>query len=158
MSGVRTTNFDAVAASAPLNRQASTVRDGSGDMWEAGVPNGMPRWIGPPPLKSGASQTAPAQVVMARLVGKRFGRLTVLGIWAGGNAKKKAVWVCRCDCGYYEGRKARFLEQGHPDGEEQRCSACDALAKLQRSAAKPSTKKARVRAAAMLDRLAEGSR
>lgn len=153
---MRTTNFDALAAAAPLDRQASVIRDGSGDLWEANVPATVNRWLAPPALKPVETFLAGASADLAKeLIGKRFGRLTVLGVWADGNPKKNATWVCRCDCGYYEGRKVRGLQGG---GEDQMaCHACVRLIWMQRSASK-NTKATRKASAAMLDQMAAAAR
>lgn len=46
------------------------------------------------------------------LLGKRFGRLTVVG--RGESTKdKKAVWVCKCDCGNTKAVPASSLKSGH---------------------------------------------
>lgn len=33
------------------------------------------------------------------ITGKRFGRLTVKGLYEKGNNKKSPLWLCKCDCG-----------------------------------------------------------
>jgi len=111
-AAMRTTDFDAIATAAPLNREASTVRDGSGDQWEAKTPPTAPRWIAPPPLRSERDVAGSGVDMLRAQVGRRYGRLTVLGIWADSNPNQKSVWVCRCDCGAYEGRRLGRLTSG----------------------------------------------
>lgn len=148
-------DFDRIASSAPLNRDASVVRDGSGDLWEAKIPETVNRWIAPPPIKSLASLGEIGQAMARELIGRRCGRLTVLGIWAETNPKKNSVWVVRCDCGYYEGRKAKALRGAF--AHQLACTACDALESLRKRAAQPNTAANRAASAKMLDKLAKGS-
>jgi hypothetical protein len=153
--GLRTTNFDALAASVPLNRDASVVRDGSGEMFDkpiAGVR--VERWLAPPPMKPPAVLAVTGDS-SANLVGRRVGRVVVLGIWAEGNQNKKATWVCRCDCGYYEGLKRKTL--GFL-GENAACSHCQETDRLRAMASAPSTRSSRNKAAKRLNRMAASSR
>jgi len=151
---LRVTNWDAVAASAPLDATAATVRDSSGDAWEAKIPAHVNRWIAPPPMTPVEKLVGPAVHVARELIGRRVGRFLVLGIWAEGNPKKNATWVVRCDCGYYEGRKAKALRGPH--AEHLACTACSRLRALQRQAAKPSTSVTRAASARLLDDLSRG--
>lgn len=153
---IRTTNFDALATSAPLDRQASAMRDGSGDQWEAKIPDYHLRWIAPPALRPVASLEPNAQVLAASLIGQRIGRVVVLGILLEETRKKKARWVVRCDCGYYEARIAKVLGSGDP--ARMMCAACDKVDQLRQFSTRPNTKRSRKASAAMLDRLAEGAR
>lgn len=156
MTGIRTTNFDAVAASSPLDRQASVIRDGSGDLYDkplAGVR--VERWLAPPPLKPLSDHSAPGRVLVQAFMGTRLGRVTVLGIWAGTNPRKNSVWVCRCDCGYYEGLKMKSLNRL---GDAAACSHCQQTDRLRAMASAPSTGSSRNASGKRLDRMAVGSR
>lgn len=46
------------------------------------------------------------------MAGMRFGRLTVIK-YAGVNARKNAIWLCRCDCGVEKTVQGRTLRDGH---------------------------------------------
>lgn len=151
---IRTTNFDALAAAAPLDRQASTIRDGSGDLWEAKISETTKRWIAPPPLKPLASLSPPGRAFAREMVGQRFGRMVVLGVLDDGGERKQASWVCRCDCGYYETKKAKSLRSP----QESKCSACIGLEQLQTLDRARSTTETRKRDEALLDRIAAGDR
>lgn len=153
---MRTTNFDALATAAPLDRQASIVRDGSGDHWEAKIPEYHLRWIAPPALRTIRSLEANAQKLAAEIVGKRHGRLVVLGILLEEGRNKKARWVVRCDCGYYEARLAKTIRSGDPD--RMMCCACDKADQLRQRSSKPSTGERRRAEEAMLDQLSGGSK
>jgi hypothetical protein len=61
------------------------------------------------------------------LRGKRFGRFTVVGIYA----EKPALWVVRCDCGTYCTRKAKAIQ--NPANDFDRCTVCRDLLHLRRS-------------------------
>jgi len=52
------------------------------------------------------------------LVGVRFGRFTVLGM----HATKKGAWVVQCDCGDYEIRKSKAIQ--NPKNYGDRCTLC----------------------------------
>lgn len=151
MSLVRTTNYDAIAASAPLNRDASIVRDGSGDLYDKPAPGvRVLRWIAPPALKP-LSACAGAVDIVRATTGQRFGRLVALGIWAETNPKKNSVWVFRCDCGYYEGLRMKAISYL---GDVTACSHCQQTERLRAMGAKPSTSKTRRKAAKGLERFA----
>lgn len=120
-----TTAWDRVITSTPLNKDAAVARDGKGETYTPRISPTTHRWEGPPQLK----RIDPAILASTAgfAPGKRFGRLLVLGVWAGSNPKKNSVWVCRCDCGAYEGHKARALGLGNVD----RCDVCRDLQRLQ---------------------------
>ena len=149
---MRTTDFDAVAASAPLDRQASVIRDGSGDLWEAKINEaGQAHWDAPPLPLSAKPANQP------ELTGHRFGRFVVMR-WHGATSKKnpEPAWLVRCSCGDYELRRTKtILRAGDLDDC---CMKCKVVRTLQGRARKPNTAKTRKIAAAMLDGLAEGAR
>lgn len=123
---MRTTNFDAIAASAPLNREASTVRDGSGDQWEAKVPDGVLHWRDLPALRSPQSLSPVGRQALAATQGMRFGRLTVVGLLDKGTSSAPASWVCRCVCGAYEARRMKSLQSG----KATMCHECQAVEEI----------------------------
>lgn len=157
MGAIRTTNFDAIAASAPLDRQASAIRDGSGDLYDEQIKSMplVPRWVGPPVMKDPKSLRDMGLVHYRELVGNRFGSLVVMGIWADTNPKKNSVWVCRCDCGYYEGRKYKNLTN---PTLEHACSHCLQTARLRRMGTSKSTFDSRRAEGVRLDAIAAGGR
>lgn len=126
----KTTNFDAVVASAPANATAAVVTAGSRTHYESSrkvVPEHVHTDIRPP-LKDLRRLDRNARATAVALVGKRIGRLTVIGIreepkrFTGGT-KRKARWVVRCDCGRYEHRLAKALREPKlPD--RAMCSEC----------------------------------
>ena len=152
---MRTTNFDRLATSAPLNADAAIARDGvSNDHWEAKIGSTVNRWIAPPAMKPMSDMSDIGRAMCAELVGARFGRLRVLGIWADGNRKKGASWVVRCDCGYYEARKANSLRAGTATC----CTACDRLDQLRAIGSSKNTAASREASASHLDQIATASR
>jgi hypothetical protein len=62
------------------------------------------------------------------LTGETIGRLTVIG-WLG-----KGSWQCRCLCGRYTGRKAKFIQEvlGGRKPNDVMCSECYALMVLKK--------------------------
>lgn len=149
---VRTTNFDAIAAAAPLDRTASVIRDGSGDLWEPSIPETFKRWFAPPVMKPRAWLLA-RSAVAAQLLDRRFGRLVVLGVLDEPGKTEKAAWVVRCDCSYYETRKAKTLLAG-------KATCCLVCYKVETLRATPSagTTATRRRERFDLDRLAARER
>lgn len=131
---MRTMNFDAIAASAPLDRAASVVRDGSGDQWAPAVNDlTMDHWSAPP------LQTHPKPNALADLSGARLGRLTVVrfhGYREGKNAPP--MWLVRCSCGDYEARRnttvLKRLAHAEPDDCCALCLKADQLRKRNSSA------------------------
>lgn len=155
---VRTTNFDAIAAAAPLNREASTVRDGSGDIWsEPDVSGGQLHWKEPPqPLEA-----RPKGV--GDISGAKYGRLTVVRYHGrSGVSTPVRVWLVRCACGDYEVRREksiiRALQGDTPPVTEHSCRVCEHVQILQLKARSKSTKKRRRQDAGFLDRLATAAR
>lgn len=120
---MRTTNFDAIATSAPLDRQASVVRDGSGDLYEFKVPDHQAHWDAPPvPIK-------PRPAGVEDLTGRKFGQLTAVRYHT--NKKNSgSMWLVRCSCGDYELRRAAVIKAGNVHGSAGRCRACDRVAQM----------------------------
>jgi hypothetical protein len=148
---VRTTNFDALATAAPLDRQASVVRDGSGDSYERALPGlVVRRWDAPPRLKP---LTDPShRLLLQQYTGQRVGRLTILGVWADAPVGKnrKAIWVVRCLCGYYEGYKFGSIFK---IPAEACCSHCRQTENLRVVARQTQSRKYRRKAGKLLGRL-----
>ena len=146
---MKVTNWDAVAAAAPLNAQASIIRDGSGDLWEAKTPQHYQRWAAPPapeavfPFSNGID-----------LTGYPMGRMRVVRYHGAG--KEGGRWLVRCPCGYYELRRAKAIKANlDPDHACFECARIVVLRK--RASGKFNTTKSRARSAEALDRLAKGA-
>lgn len=98
----RTANWDAIAASAPMNKDAALARDGRGVSFEIPEKHKENAFDLCPPLKKYEDVEA------NNLTGERMHRLVVLGLCADKSTKGPASWACRCDCGRY----ARFTTKG----------------------------------------------
>jgi hypothetical protein len=119
---MKTMDFDRIASSAPINRDAAVAFGGSGEHYQPKPGSLEPIWDVPPKLKA-----PPADA--PQLVGLRKGNLTVLGMWAdnplSGHIGK---WVVRCVCGNYTIRKSRALR--NPENIDDMCSHCDHVRRL----------------------------
>jgi hypothetical protein len=147
---MRTMNFDAIAAAAPLDRTASVVRDGSGDQWTPKNKDGRAH-MDAPALQHEAPHSGIGQQMLKAMRGHPFGRFTVIGLAAVQNPKKGATWLCRCVCGQYEHRKMKAIRG--PNAALECCYQCRALDKLR--SAKPTSRGAD---AARLDQIAGGAK
>lgn len=112
---MKTTNWDAVITSAPLDKQASIVRDGR----SAGEPVTINNSYAEQP------PTRPYMDVPANnLTGQRFGKVVALGL--GESARKGTTpWVVKCDCGRFARMKAKVLRTSDP--ARLACGECDYL-------------------------------
>lgn len=151
---MRTTNFDAIAAAAPLDRQASVVRDGSGDLWSGKVKPTTRHWDAPPPPEA----ARPDHV--EDFAGRQVHRLTVVRYH--GKRKGGGHWfLVRCACGDYELRRDKFLRDPpmREGQQEHACEACDYLAHIKWIARNAGSGRLRVaNDAAFLDQLAASQR
>lgn len=113
-------SLNRVFASAPLDGTAARVTARSGDHYDPEVNfanhlhSDTPIPTKPIPKNSLYS--------CADLIGKQFGRMTVIGLAAEQNPKKKARWVVRCACGAYEIRKAPAIR--NPLNTSDCCQKC----------------------------------
>lgn len=100
---MKTTNWDALVTSAPIDKDAALARDGKGESWSpvTKITNCLDH---PGELKAFHDPTSCAE----DLTGQRFGGVVVLGVSVRDTSKGKTAWVARCDCGKY----ARFSRQG----------------------------------------------
>lgn len=111
---MKTTEWDRVVSSAPQNAQAAVVRDGSGDQWQADWRN---VFAAPPSMRK-----PPNDPCFTDLTGRRFGRLTVVGLSARKASKDKGSrWVCRCVCANYGIFTIKALKRGKAFA----CQACE---------------------------------
>lgn len=148
MSGMRTMDFDAVAASAPLDATAAAVRDGSGDVWEAKSATGALHFKAPPKPRGSMPSN------MANLTGHVFDRITVIRFHEMTGAGR-AMWLVRCVCGDYEIRRAESLRKS--EGKPACCGLCLRLDLLRARTARPVKSRDRTASAAMLDGLSQGA-
>lgn len=117
-------HYDAVFASAPLNKTAG-VAVSKGYQYNPDIKITAPEWDAPPKMRQVLKN-------MPQLVGSRFGRFTVIGLLDGSAKGGGALWVCRCACGKYAGRKAKAITNP-ANAEVDRCTVCKHHAYLQRS-------------------------
>lgn len=147
---IRTTNFDAIAASAPLDRQASVVRDGSGDQWEnQHMSTQAQHWKAPPLPTHRRPHNTPDYT------GAKIGRMTIVSFHGySGKSNPVAVWLARCACGDYEVRRADTIKRNaNPDAC---CMPCQRAAAI--CSRDTTSKSYRRKAGALLDRLARESK
>jgi hypothetical protein len=114
-----------LAASAPVNRDAATGAFGGGAAYaEPGNIMSEWHWPSPPPL---------ARVTRGGidLTGLRVGRLHVIGLLQRDNNRQPGVWVCRCTCGDYCGRKAKALRNPDAKPETMMCQRCEHTQRIQ---------------------------
>lgn len=71
----------------------------------------------------------PLNRIQRELIGKRCGRLKVIGVAAHQNPKKNALYVCQCDCGAYEHRRSAAIN--NPNNYDA-CTACRLIAQRRR--------------------------
>lgn len=102
------TVFNHIATGTPINRTAAVSVSARGSDWvpEARMPPGFRHWKSPPAMLAWAQ--APRYPGEEDLTGKKFGRLTVLGILADSPAGGRR-WVLRCVCGDYEARASKAI-------------------------------------------------
>ncbi len=148
---MRTTDFDRLATSAPLNTDAAMARDGqSRDHWEGRVPSTTPHWSAPPrPL-------AQIPATVEDLTGRVVGRLTVIG-YHGSKKAKGSQWLVRCACGDYELRSTKAITN-HTGQLEATCAACDWLRLIKNRAFYANTRATREASALRLDEIAASQR
>ena len=152
---MRTTNFDRLATSAPLNADAAIARDGvSNDQWEARIPENYPRWAAPPP----AEMQFAVSVLPVDLSGRTMGRLTVIRFH--GPGKGGGRWLTRCTCGYYELRRGKAISNySGANDRDHCCYECERVNILRKRAQRGHSAPGRLAAdASRLDQLAASSR
>lgn len=123
---MKTQNLGAVLASTPLNATAGRVVSQNGEHYEP-PQRKLNHYHSetPLPIKPATSLDGNTLAALNPLLGRRFGRLTVLGMLDKPPSNKGASYVVRCVCGRYETRKRKALlsSKGSIHGED-RCSAC----------------------------------
>lgn len=121
--------FDAVLASVPNGATAGRVTS-KGTHYTPQM-NAVPtrsHWDAPPKMR-------PVPATSIKLVGRKFGKLTVFGLWddtdGGPRRDAKAKWVVRCACGDYEIRTAKAIN--NPANNEDACRICRDFVRKQRN-------------------------
>lgn len=107
--------FDVIAASAPVNTAAARAANMRGETYEKKLPDTERHWKSPPKCVSWPKEADPSH----NLIGRRFGKLTVIGYYSVG---KKARWLVRCICGDYEVRSSRAVK--NPENNGDCCKIC----------------------------------
>lgn len=102
----------------PVNKPAALVT-GKGTHYTSKKKICQDHWSVPPPMRPPSPDTP-------KLVGVRFGQLTVMGR----HRHKSGYWVVRCDCGSYETRRTKSVL--NPANGADRCDECRHLAYLRR--------------------------
>ncbi len=120
-------DFDRIIVSVPANATAARVT-ARGEHWEPAVKSNHTH--SEMPLRVAEPQGDMAKAMARQMIGRRSGRLIVIGLAAEqGSPNKKARWVVRCDCGAYEYRKARAINNPRNDDC---CTHCEALRIIKR--------------------------
>lgn len=129
---MKSPSWEAVLASAPLNREAATVVGESREEHGFWRENDDPYHQDVPhPLMTGSRLAMRLrQPQFTDLTGRRIDRLLVRGLAEyqtrkGGNP----LWAVRCDCGAYTLRRAKTLSQ---DSDEQMCGTCHHMQEVRR--------------------------
>lgn len=110
----RTVNYDALAASTPINRGAALARDGGGVQFELQLPNHIEHWTAPPLPERNPSRDLP------RLEGTVFGD-GMRVVRYHGRRWDGARWLVRCACGDFELRSTKAVRTAQAD---HRCAVC----------------------------------
>lgn len=127
---IRTVDFDRLASSTPLNKQAAVDYNATGEQPSCKASGGHVL-LAPPRMRP-----VPTVSTFVDLTGRRFGSLAVIGLkaiepedgkWA------ETRWVCRCTCGNYTLRRADKLSKKPADADE-RCPECDQKRRVLESA------------------------
>jgi hypothetical protein len=122
---------DRIFSSVPLNSTAARVT-GKGVHYDPKINYGSSvHFKAPPPMKDINKLNPKGKKDALQIIGKRFGRFTVIGLADGTNPKKHAKWVVRCDCGDYEHRSYKAVN--NPENTQDRCKNCRHLAYIKKS-------------------------
>jgi hypothetical protein len=128
---MKTTQWDRVASSAPLNKTAGIVRDGKGS------DNGTRRQVSQG-LRDTPFVLKPVPTDLPDYTGTVHGRLTVMGLidpipsGMTKNANRGARWSLRCICGRYEPAKTSTVKNFiNPNSVKDRCIECTQVKRIQ---------------------------
>ena len=135
-----TLNYDEVAAAVPVNRGALAVtRNTAANEHFEHEHKEHPtllHWENCPKLIPISEIKHPyGRALAQRICGiHKFGRMTVVGLFAErvelANQQIPAIWVCRCTCGCYEGRRHRAIF--NPENKDDMCRNCRHLEHIKR--------------------------
>lgn len=113
--------YDAVAV-IPVNRVAVRVTDKRFQyQYKPNKKSNQRHWETPPLMRRRIPWNMP------KLVGTKFGMLTVIGLYEEANH----VWVVRCVCGRYETRRTKAIR--NPRNNSDRCEECRHLEFLKKN-------------------------
>ena len=118
--------LDRIFASAPNGRTAAAVTSESADRYESPVKPGCLHWDAPPRTR-GPSAEEIICPSFTDMTGVKFGRMTVIGIFAD-SVTNAQQWVVRCVCGHYEARRAKAIR--NPANSADACVHCRHVAFL----------------------------
>lgn len=125
---MKTTDFDRLASSVGVDRQAEQTFTMSGEAdIDYCIPDNHPHWFAPPPL----ARIPRHRPEFVDLTGRKIGRLTVIGYL--GEGKDKSRWLVRCLCGIYECRRGKAIK--NEKNASDACLRCRKIAQAKRSLA-----------------------
>ena len=135
MTKMKTTDWDALAAGAPVNAAADAVTTGRGNRhFEPAMKPHSGHFHSHAPPKMRPRRELTTEISRQKhdeLVGKRINRLIVVGLAVplsdSRTARRYAQWVVRCDCGMYETRKSKALRNPNPRPLHSQCRACQTI-------------------------------
>ena len=111
----RTVDYDRLASSAPINRQAALTRDGRGPDFGLEAMELENHWSAPPPPERAPPRDLP------RLEGREFGA-GMRVVRYHGKRSNGARWLVRCACGDYELRATQAIQTAQADHACQKCN------------------------------------
>jgi hypothetical protein len=106
-----------VGSSKPVDRATARVM-------QRGVHHELPDEPQAPIWDSPPAMVYPLPAGVPNLIGRRVGRMIVVGLMKRTPERKSSVglWVVRCVCGRYTGRRAKTISRNHDD---ECCDHCD---------------------------------
>lgn len=109
--------WDKLMASVPINETAARVTSNSHEMAPEGpkLDTTFSHWKAPPCVQ-------PVHLSQPNMAGERFGRFTVVGYLGKLTKSAKGRWLVRCQCGDYEARTQRAIE--NPANYDDMCYVC----------------------------------
>ena len=117
--------YDRIASSAPVNATAARALSTKGVAEPEPNFGAMAHWDAPP-------KTFPPPAGTAHRIGKKYGKLTVMGyLGSSPNQGRASQWLVRCLCNRYELRTGKAVERATPHDE---CHRCRKMTGLQRGA------------------------